>query len=176
MEAATVEGVNEEFPGVGFMLVYESKIIINARSHRVWKLLSDVTRWPQWLPTVTHVVALDGESIVVGARYRVQQPRLRPAVWTVTEVEGSQRFVWEAYLTGIRMIAEHAVVEKAQDVSEVILRYSFDGLLGGIVGRIFRPIVTRYLAQEATALKHSVERLSAPTPSGSDGRSSRAES
>lgn len=147
------------------MLAYESKIIINAPAHRVWKLLSDVTRWPQWLPTVTHVVALDGESIVVGARYRVQQPRLRPAVWAVTEVEDSRRFVWEAHLTGIRMVAGHAIVEKAPDVSEVILTFSFDGLLGGIVGRMYRSIVTGYLAQEATALKRAVEQSSVPTSS-----------
>jgi len=68
------------------MLGYESKIVINARSHRVWQVLSDVTRWPQWLPTVTRVVALNGESIVVGARCLVQQPRLKPAVYTVTEL------------------------------------------------------------------------------------------
>lgn len=139
------------------MLGYESKIVINAKSHRVWQVLSDVTRWPQWLPTVTRVVALNGEPIVVGARYLVQQPRLKPAVYTVTELEDSRRFVWEARLTGVRMIAEHAIVEKTPDVSEVILRFSFDGLLGSVVGRIFRPIITRYLAQEAAALKQVVE-------------------
>jgi ribosome-associated toxin RatA of RatAB toxin-antitoxin module len=153
------------------MLIYEYRIIVNAQPHRVWNLLSDVTRWPQWLPTVTHVEALDGEPIVVGARYRVQQPKLRPAVWTVTEVEDSRRFVWEAYLTGIRMVAEHDIVDKAQGVSEFILRYSFGGLLGGVVGRIYRPIVTQYLAQEATALKQAVERSSAPATPGCEGLS-----
>jgi|ADGO01.1.fsa_nt_gi Polyketide cyclase / dehydrase and lipid transport. len=48
------------------MLVYESQIVINAGAHRVWQVLSDVARWPQWLPTVTRVVPLDGEAIVVG--------------------------------------------------------------------------------------------------------------
>lgn len=157
------------------MRAYESKIVIKAKSHRVWKVLSDVARWPQWLPTVTRVDALDGESIAVGARYWVQQPKLKPVVWTVTGLEDSRRFVWEARFTGVRMIAEHAVVEKTQDVSEVSLRYFFDGLLGGVVGRIYRGIVTRYLAQEASALKQAVERLSSPDPSESDRVSSCAE-
>lgn len=150
------------------MPAYESKIDINASSRRVWEVLSDVVRWPQWLPTVTEVTALDRESIVVGARYRVQQPKLRPAVWTVTELEDPKRFVWEAHMAGFRMIAEHVVVERAPDASEVILRYSFEGLLGGIIGRMFRRIVTEYLAQEAAALKQIVERLYSPAASGSD--------
>jgi uncharacterized membrane protein len=140
------------------MLVYESQIVINAGAHRVWQVLSDVARWPQWLPTVTRVVPLDGEAIVVGARYRVEQPKLKPAVWTVTEVEEPRRFVWMAHLPGIRMLAEHTIVEQAPEVSEVVLRFSFGGLLGGMVGRMLRSIVTQYLAQEAIALKHVVER------------------
>jgi uncharacterized membrane protein len=144
------------------MLVYQSQSVINAGSHRVWKVLADVARWPQWLPTVTRVVPLDGESIVVGARYRVEQPKLKPAVWTVTEVQDQRRFVWKADLPGIRMVAEHTIVEKAPEVSEVVLSFSFGGLLGGIMGRMLRSIVTGYLAQEAAALKHAVERWSAP--------------
>jgi len=61
---ARAEGVKEF--GAGSMLVYESQIVINAGAHRVWQVLSDVARWPQWLPTVTRVVPLDGEAIVVG--------------------------------------------------------------------------------------------------------------
>ena len=135
----------------------ESKVIIDAGADRVWHVLSDVIRWPQWLPTVSRVVPLDGEAIAVGARYLIHQPRLRPAVWTVTDLQDFQRFVWEARFTGLRMTAEHAVSEKAPDVSEVILRFSFGGPLGGIVGGLFRPIARRYLAQEAAALKHAVE-------------------
>lgn len=143
---------------------YESRIEISAASDRVWKVLSDVTRWPQWLPTVSDVVALDGESLAVGARFRVRQPKLRTVVWTVTELEDSRRFVWESRLPGVQMIAEHAVVEKTGDACEVVLRYSFDGPLGSVVGRLFRSITTRYLMQEATALKYAVERVFRPAP------------
>lgn len=41
----------------------------------------------------------------------------------------------------------------------VHLRFSFGGLLGGIIGGLFRSITERYLAQEATALKNKVEQL-----------------
>jgi uncharacterized membrane protein len=123
----------------------------------VWAVLSDVAAWPDWLPTVDSVQPLDGIPLNVGSRYVVRQPKLRPATWVVTELEPPRRFVWVARSPGLRMVAEHTVEEGTSGTSRVVLRFSFAGLLGGLVGRLFRSVTESYLAQEATSLKRRVE-------------------
>lgn len=139
------------------MLTYESSVVIAAETSAVWDVLSDVASWPQWLPTVTKVSPLDSTSLAPGSRFVVHQPKLRPATWKVTQMEVPHRFVWEARSPGLHMVAEHAVTARAPGSSGVILRFSFGGPLGGLIGRLFRSITERYLAQEAAALKGRVE-------------------
>jgi hypothetical protein len=55
------------------------------------------------------------------------------------------------------MVAEHTVTQYSSATSNVILRFSFAGMLGGIIGRVFRSVTESYLAQEASALKRRVE-------------------
>jgi hypothetical protein len=55
------------------------------------------------------------------------------------------------------MVAEHTIEESTPDRSNVNLRFSFTGLLGTLVGRLFRSVTQRYLAQETAALKLEVE-------------------
>ena len=119
-------------------------------------MLAAVVAWPEWLPTVTSVQPLDGNALKVGFRYVVRQPKLRPATWVVTELE-PLRFVWQARSPGLLMIAEHTVEEKSAGTSQVTLRFSFNGLLGVPVGKLFRSITESYLAQEAASLKSKVE-------------------
>jgi hypothetical protein len=91
----------------------------------------------------------------------VHQPGLRPATWTVSEIDEPRRFVWVARSPGIQMVAEHGVTQDSPATSRVVLRFSFGGLMGGIIGRIFRNVAESYLAQEAASLKQRVE--SAPS-------------
>lgn len=124
-----------------------ASIAIAAPATRVWEVLSGVQSWPAWLPTVDHVEALDGWPLAIGRRYRVAQPRLRPALWKVTVLEPGNRFVWTAASPGMRMIASHAVEPAGADSTRVQLRYDFRGWLGapmGVVfGRLTRSISTR---------------------------------
>lgn len=138
---------------------YEASISIGASSEAVWRVLANVAAWPEWLPTVENVQPLDGNPLSVGFRYVVRQPKLRPATWTVTELAPPRRFVWQARSPGLSMVAEHTVTESLPGASDVQLRFSFSGLLGPLIGRLFRSVTERYLAQEAAALKRKVEEL-----------------
>ena len=141
------------------MPTYEASTVIAAPVDAVWRVLSDVVQWPQWLPTVVGVEALDQPSLRLGSRFLIRQPRLRPATWTVSELEEPRRFVWVARSPGLRMVAEHSVTQDAPAGSRVVLRFEFAGLLGGIVGRIFGSLTRTYLAQEAASLKQRVESM-----------------
>lgn len=55
------------------------------------------------------------------------------------------------------MLAEHAVTPQPPDSSAVLLRFSFAGLLGGLMAKLFGSTVRDYLAREAAALKTRVE-------------------
>ena len=138
------------------MVTYEVSISIAAPRETVWRSLADVSVWPEWLPTVMSVRALDATRLELGARFVVRQPKLQPATWVVTVLEPPRRFVWVARSPGLRMTAEHVVEESASGAA-VSLRFSFGGFLGGLIGRLFRTTTEAYLAQEAAALKRKAE-------------------
>jgi uncharacterized membrane protein len=139
------------------MPTYETSVSIAAPRENIWRVLSDVAAWPEWLPTVAKVDSLDQKALRLGARFVVHQPKLRPATWTVSELEHPKRFVWVARSPGMLMTAEHTITEKSPAESTVLLRFSFSGLLGGIGGRLFGSVTENYLAQEAASLKSKVE-------------------
>jgi len=147
------------------MLTYETSISIAAPRDAVWRTLSEVAAWAEWLPTVTGVQALDARPLAVGRRYAVRQPKLQPVTWHVTELEAGRRFTWQARSPGLLMISEHVVDEERPGTSDVVLRFSFSGLLGGLVGGLYREITERYIATEAATLKQKVEAPALAGPS-----------
>lgn len=135
----------------------EASISIAAPRESVWRVLADVAAWPQWLPTVSSVEPLDGDPLKLGSRYTVRQPKLRPATWVVTELKPPHSFVWRARSPGLLMIATHTIEEDPTGGSRVTLRFEFVGLMGGLLGWLFRSVTERYLAQEVASLKLTVD-------------------
>lgn len=69
----------------------ETSIVIAAPAARVWEIVADVTRIPEWSPVCRAVAWVDGSSApVVGARFRGHN-RLNGARWSrecvITEAE-----------------------------------------------------------------------------------------
>ena len=91
------------------------------------------------------------------ARFRVVQPRLRPATWVVTSVRADQSFTWESRSPGLLITAEHSIDDSDGARATVSLRVSFAGLLAPLLGRLFRSTTESYLAQEAAALRRKIE-------------------
>jgi uncharacterized membrane protein len=129
---------------------------INAPPQRVLAVLCDVERWPEWSSTVTHVQRLDRGPFAVGSRARVLQPKLRPAVWQVTELDGNRSFTWVTRAPGVRMTAGHCV-EAQGGGSRAALSFEISGLLGPIVSRLYRGLIQQYVATEASGLKRRSE-------------------
>jgi hypothetical protein len=140
------------------MVRYEASATIEAPVESVWRRLADVVRWSQWTPTVAQVDALDRPELALGHRYRVRQPKLRPTVWTVTLLEAPLRFTWETRFPGVRMVADHILERRPSGETALTLRFSFDGWLGPLVGRLYRKLVRSYLATEAACLRTVVEK------------------
>ena len=139
------------------MLSYEATAEINANRESIWRVLAAVDTWPAWLSTVSSVEPLDDQALRLGARYRIIQPKLRPARWIVTLLEPLYRFAWETRSPGLVIVGDHIIHESSPNSSTVVLRISFGGLLGRPVGRLTRNITEHYLTLEAAALKLKVE-------------------
>ena len=136
---------------------YSTSISINANQESVWKVLSDIAHWHEWTPTVTKVEVLDTLELKLNNRYKVYQPKLQPAVWTVTVLTPPSNFNWESRMPGMLMLAEHIVRAISATQTEVTLSFAFQGFLGEIMGRLYRNLVESYIATEAQALKKRVE-------------------
>jgi len=142
------------------MATYKATAEVNAPVERVWTVLSAVESWPSWLPTVSSVEPLDGTPIAIGARFRLRQPRLRPAVWKVTELEPPVRFAWTAKSPGMELFADHALERIDPGTTRVHLRFEFGGWLSCLLSAAYGSLTQAYLAQEAQALKRASESAS----------------
>lgn len=139
------------------MTIYSTSISINASQEAIWKVLSDVANWYNWTPTVAKVEVLDQPELKPGNRYKVYQPKLQPAVWTVTLLTLPSNFTWESRMPGMLMVADHILKPVNASQTEVTLTFAFQGWLGEIIGRLYRKTVESYIATEAQSLKKLVE-------------------
>jgi hypothetical protein len=130
---------------------------INVSPARVWPVLLDVERWPEWTTSVTRVRRMDIGPLTLGSRTRIWQPKLMPAVWQVTSLDEKRHiFAWTAHSFGVNIVARHQV-EAVGAHSRVILSLHYSGLLGAIVARIYRDLTWDYIAREANGLRTRCE-------------------
>jgi len=134
----------------------EHSIRVAATPDRLWQVLTDVTAWPDFVDTVTAVESLDGGSLAVGSRYKLQQPKLPENTWTVTELTEGRSFTWEASSPGVRVVASHEISSTAGPTT-LRLEVTQSGWLASTLGRLTAGMTRRYLDLEATAMKARAE-------------------
>ena len=92
----------------------------------------------------------------LGARYRVTQPNLRPAVYEVSECVPREVFTWVQKFPGGGMVAGHRIAVR-NGQTEVELSFCSKGLLAGIISQMFSKTIRNYVATEASSLKRAAE-------------------
>ncbi|MEO8125803.1 MAG: SRPBCC family protein [Bryobacteraceae bacterium] len=138
------------------MTYFRITIEIQALPDRVWSVMRDVERWPEWTATVTSIRLMDHDGLNVGSRAMVRQPKLLPATWEVTELKEGSSFTWVTRSPGLQVIARH-LVEANGTGSRATLSIQFSGLLGPLIARFTRALNQRYLAIEAEGLRKRSE-------------------
>jgi uncharacterized membrane protein len=134
-----------------------ASIDVGASSERVWDVLVDVERWPEWTDSVSSVRLLDAGPLAVGSRAEISQPRIPTGTYTVTVLEPGSVFTWQQRQPGSSVSAHHECAPLPDGGTRVELRVVMSGPVGGIVGRLYRKLTERYLAMEAAGLKARAE-------------------
>jgi uncharacterized membrane protein len=130
---------------------------IDAPPQKVFAVLCDVERWPEWTPTISRVQRLDEGPFSVGSRAEVRQPKLRPAVWQVTQLEENRDFTWTTRAAGLRMKAGHLIEPSGSGGSRVALSFEISGLIAPLVSRLYGSLIEEYIAAESQGLKKRSE-------------------
>ncbi|MGH3413731.1 MAG: SRPBCC family protein [Marmoricola sp.] len=129
---------------------------VGAPAQRVWDLLVDVEGWPRWTRSMREITRLDDGPLAVGSRSRVVQPRGRPMVWTVTELEPLDTFTWETAMPGIRLVAVHRIEQTAEGV-RTMLQLTVSGPLAWLASALAGDRMRGYVGMESEGLKHAAE-------------------
>ncbi|MEU5939993.1 SRPBCC family protein [Micromonospora sp. NPDC047548] len=137
---------------------FETSTEITADIDRVWAVQTDVERWPEWTASVRAVRRLDSGPFTLGSAARLEQPRLRPAVWRVTEIDPPRFFAWESNSPGVRSRGEHRIVPLPDGRVRVELVVVQTGPLAPLVGWLGGRGLRRYLRLEADGLRSRCER------------------
>ena len=143
---------------------FSQTVEIDAPPEIVWEVWSDVERWPEWTEGVSQVEVLpdeesayeesvDAESLVVGRRVRIRQPKFPTAVWSVTSVEPGRLFEWVSSRPGARVTGRHKVEPRVDGGSTATMSLRFEGLIAKLVARISRSLTGHYIELEAAGLK-----------------------
>ncbi|MEU4470025.1 SRPBCC family protein [Micromonospora sp. NPDC023888] len=137
---------------------FEATAEIAADVEQVWAVLVDVQRWPEWTASVSRVERGESGPLAVGATARLTQPKLRPAVWRVTELTEGRGFTWVSDTPGVRTAGEHRLLPLPDGRTRVELAIAQSGPLAGLIGRLYGGLLRRYLRLEADGLQHRCER------------------
>jgi uncharacterized membrane protein len=136
-----------------------STTTIAAPPERVWQLLSDVRDWPRLLPaTVTSVTPIEPtRPEEVGARYVMEQPKLRRATWELTEWVPERRFTWRSRMPGVTTTGSHVIEALSDGSSRATLVIDWSGPLAALVRLAYGKLTQRYLDIEGGNLKARAE-------------------
>src|SRR3712207_7011790 len=134
-----------------------TSIHVEASPDRVWEVLVDVERWPEWTDSVSWARPLSDGPLAVGSQVEVSQPRIPTGTYTVTALQPGRAFTWEQRQPGSTVSAHHECTQLPDGGTRVDLRVVMSGAIGGMVGRIYRKLTRRYLAMEAAGLKARAE-------------------
>lgn len=135
----------------------EEHIDIAAAPARVWAVLSDIARWPEWTPTVDTLDVLDCGPFRIGQSARLKQPGYQAAVWTVRTLEDGRAFTWDSRSLGMHVLANH-LIEATSNGSHVTLSIDVEGPTAWLLGWLVARASYRFLPQETAALKRESER------------------
>jgi ribosome-associated toxin RatA of RatAB toxin-antitoxin module len=138
------------------MTLWEHNIEIAAPPARIWAVMSDVARWPEWTPSMESVAEVSS-PLSLGGTAKVKAKGVTETRWTVTEWIPDQGFVWETKVRGARTVGGHTIAPLADGRCRVTLSIEVLGMAGAIFKPLISRTITRNMEMEANGLKQRSE-------------------
>jgi hypothetical protein len=139
------------------MKSFAATTAIRAAPERIWSILTDAARYPEWNPTVTRVEGKIAPGEKIALHVTLNPGRAFPV--NVTTFEPPRRMVWRGGMPLGLFLGERvfALTPKADGSVEFSMRETFTGLLAPLIGRTI-PDMQPAFDEFAAALKREAER------------------
>ena len=136
----------------------EKSVVIISQPASIFKILKDVEHWHVWTNSIIGISLLADNTFKKGAKIKLLQPKLKPAVWTISEIVENKSLQWEKKSFGLKVIANH-LIEKSNEGSIVKLQVIFQGFWARLIYKLSFPLTNKYLEMEIRGLKIKCEGL-----------------
>jgi uncharacterized membrane protein len=135
----------------------DHSIEIAAPASRVWSVMVDVEAMPTWSPSMTSVVLETPGPLAVGSVALVDQPKLSPTRWTVTELVPGESFTWRSKGLGTTSTGRHLIEPASVGRVTVHLSMEFSGPSSRLTSIMAESYTRNALKFEAEGLKEYCE-------------------
>lgn len=139
------------------MSTSSASIDIGASLSRVWEVVVDVESWPQWTVSINSAKRLDDGPLRVGSSARIEQPKLRPMVWTVSELVPEKSFTWAGRVPGLVITGKHTLTALDDGRVRLDLDAEGSGPLAFFADVLTGRRVRHYVSLEAAGMKAAAE-------------------
>ena len=149
----------------------ESRITIVGSVHEAWAYLCDVTRWPEWAPTVLEGRVRGGGPLQPGSRVEQRaklilgMSRSRSQEVTVVEPPRSLAFAGPMGTSAARWGMEFEPADDGQTDTMMWIEVDLAGIMRAVPGRVLEARIQRVSDREMAAIKAAVE---SEAPGGPD--------
>ena len=138
-------------------MTYRTSIDIAAPVEKVWAVMMDVERWPEWTETMTEVERLESGMFRTGSSARVKQPKLPATIWRVTSMTPQAAFTWSSRSRGVTTVAKHVVTATDDGGTRAESSLQQSGPLAWMARLLFSRLTRSYVERESEGLKKRCE-------------------
>jgi uncharacterized membrane protein len=123
----------------------------------VWRLFTDMERWPELIGSITALRRLDTGPLTVGSEVQLKQPAFPPTRWRVTEMRPGRSFAWESASGGMTTVGDHIVEPHGGDGSLITLTLRTRGPLSGLMSALVGRRSLSYITMELDGFRRAAE-------------------
>jgi hypothetical protein len=131
---------------------YETSTTTSAEPARLWAVVADVEKWPEWIEVYEEVRRAETGELRLGDSAYVKQKGLAGGEWTVTALEQGHLFAWESRQPGVRLVGRHVVDAEPGGGSRLTLTIEMTGWASGLVGMMLGRKSRAYVDLEGARL------------------------
>ena len=148
------------------MYLFECEATFEAEPAEVWKVWTDVARWPEW-DASKEITRLDGPFGAGVSGWAKQRGNLG-GPFTITAVEDGRRWVTECPMPLGKVIFDHLVEPAAEGHVRVVKRVEVEGAFGSLL-KLLVPKMRRQVAESLVALERHCPHSAPQAPPGKIG-------